>query len=93
MNPLQWKREHKIALLCAIGLGLFIGAIVGFVEVRSSGFSSWPVGLCHYTDEWGWRGDWCFFVHPAYWLAVGCWSASGAAVCGMMVYIRQLLRA
>jgi hypothetical protein len=29
MNPLNWKREHQIALFCAAALGCLVGIIAG----------------------------------------------------------------
>ena len=29
MNPLEWKRERQVALICAVALGGLIGAILG----------------------------------------------------------------
>jgi hypothetical protein len=39
MNPLFWKREHKLALLCATALGLMLGCLIGVW--RSDPFSHW----------------------------------------------------
>ena len=33
MNPLEWKREHQIALLCAIALGCLAGLIIGAIPI------------------------------------------------------------
>jgi hypothetical protein len=33
MNPLNWKREHQIALLCASGLGALFGFIFAIQHV------------------------------------------------------------
>ena len=36
MNPLNWKREHKVALAIAIGTGCIFGIIVGYFVFASS---------------------------------------------------------
>ena len=46
INPLQWKREHKIALLCVIGLGLFVGGFIGMHEVSPDHFARWWAWGC-----------------------------------------------
>ena len=37
MNPLNWKREHQIAFLCAAALGCLLGLVAGFQWVRPNG--------------------------------------------------------
>ena len=31
VDPRTWKREHKIALLCAVGLGMVAGILIGYL--------------------------------------------------------------
>jgi hypothetical protein len=88
MNPLEWKREHQLALLCAIGLGLALGTSVGI----------WQVDTCcgrlrvHLWCQ-GPGDRFCTDFVPVYWLLVGLWGALGGFICALLVYIRQLLRA
>ena len=47
MNPLNWRREHQVALVVAAIVGIFVGLAVGYmyhhVQYATSGpwFSSW----------------------------------------------------
>ena len=47
IDPRTWKREHKVALLCAVGLGATFGAIIGLRDTR-------PWGRVLHEDFWGW---------------------------------------
>lgn len=90
MNPLTWKREHQIALACAIALGLFVGVIAGLRIVDYGNYSSWYFwcvhrGLQHCTYGYSW--------YPGYWLLVGVWGVIGGLIAAALVYIWQLLRA
>ena len=85
MNPLAWKREHQIALVCAIALGCLIGMIFGvFVTPRYVSFR-WGKLWCDYSYN-------CTYFLQGYWLLIVLWTFIGGLVgCGL-VYVRQLLR-
>ena len=87
MNPLQWKREHQLALLSAAALGLIIGVTVGLHQVNPYGVRvAWKLWC---TGSWGG----CTYFRPGYWLAVAAWAAFGGAIGAALIFIRQLLRA
>ena len=102
IDPRTWKREHKIALLCAVGLGATFGAIIGLRDTR-------PWRRVLHEDFWGWLDlwhvragfghnscggpwPWCLAVDLTYWFLACVWIIFGGAVGGLIVYIRQLLR-
>jgi hypothetical protein len=41
----SWKREHQIALACAIAIGLFFGFIAGLYVVEPHGYSTGDLGV------------------------------------------------
>ena len=86
MNPLEWKREHRIALLCAFVLGCFGGLFVGLHEISSSGHFRWVTLWCSAAGQ-------CTYLLNGYWLSVTWWSIIGGLAAVAIVYIGQLLRA
>jgi hypothetical protein len=84
MNPLLWKREHQLALLCAAVLGLIFGCLIGIW--RSDPFSHWAIEYVKANGGLGW------IVIPHSVLFVPLWSIFGAVAAAALVYIRQLLR-
>jgi len=90
IDPRTWKREHKIALLLAIVLGAALGAWVGGrAFAPSTDMGGWTVIARNYC---GWHicADLWFVDLPP---SVVGWSFLGAVMGGVLVYIRQLLRA
>lgn len=88
MNPLRWKREHRLAMLCALALGGFFGVIFGVRHIDPVGWNEWPF-LCGS----GFYAQSCsFYVSPGYWSLVALWAAIGATISGLIVYIQQLMR-
>ena len=77
MNPREWKREHQIALLCAVALGIIVGTVIGLNRVHAPGWC--PVNWTKCS--------------AGYWLAVAAWAAFGGAIGAALIFIRQLLRA
>jgi hypothetical protein len=97
MNPLEWKREHKLALAVALFLGAFVGVLAAMREVEPYGhvwayshFVADAVGLIS-PHAAGWAYNRIRFDY--YWVIIALWGLVGAAVAGALVYIRQLLRA
>ena len=77
MNPLEWKRERQVALICAVALGGLIGAILGLFYLN-------PNPHFETCDAY----EFCLALHlPIRWIV---W---GALIGGVVGYIRQLLRA
>jgi|HubBroStandDraft_1064217.scaffolds.fasta_scaffold100443_3 hypothetical protein len=94
MNPLDWKREHQLALLCAVALGCFFGAIVGFRVVGDVGYSTHWMLYCAFGTDYR-AGRWynCTYLTPGYWLLIALLAALGGFICAILIYIWQLLRA
>jgi hypothetical protein len=85
MNPLLWKREHQIALVCAIALGGLIGMILGFFVTPHYVSFRWGKLWCDYGYN-------CIYLLQGYWLLILFWTSIGGLVGGGLVYVRQLLR-
>jgi hypothetical protein len=49
LNPLTWKREYQLALICAAALGVLVGAIFGFFYLNPNRhFEVWcSEASCH----------------------------------------------
>jgi hypothetical protein len=93
MNPLYWKREHQIALLCAIALGCFFGMVVGvWAESGTAYTTHWMLYCAGAADYRAGRWYNCTSMTPVYWVLIGLWAAFGGFICAILVYIRQLLR-
>jgi hypothetical protein len=78
MNPLEWKREHQIALVISILIGLMLGLAFGYARDPHIGsFVDW------FTTA----------LDPNYPGYTGTgWSIFGALVAGGIVYATVLLR-
>ena len=85
MNPFEWKREHQIALICAVGVGCVVGVILGAFVTPSYVSFRWGRLWCDY-------GYSCVYFLQGYWLLILFWTMLGGVVGGAVVYIRQLLR-
>jgi hypothetical protein len=86
MNPLNWKREHQIALVVAIGLGAVVGCIFGAMVTPNYISFRWGALWCE-------RTYYCIYLLQGYWLLILFWTALGGSIGGGLVYVRQLLRA
>ena len=86
MNPLNWRREHQVALLLGGTIGIAMGLVVGYMfdsfwgmfAVLATSGSSGPPKM---VDTW---------------LASGSslrWGVFGALFGGAVIYTRQLLHA
>jgi hypothetical protein len=78
MNPLRWKREHRIAFFCAAALGCLVGLVVGIQHVSPG---EHPLTK---LDQ--------FYLPLEYWMLLALWAALGGVVGAAIIYIRQLLR-
>jgi hypothetical protein len=85
MNPLEWKREHQIALACAVALGCLVGMIAGLLVTPDYVSFRWGKLWCNY-------GYTCVYLLQGYWLFILLWISLGAVVGAALVYVRQLLR-
>jgi hypothetical protein len=85
MNPLDWKREHQIALIIAIGLGAMVGCTFGAMVTPSYVSFKWGQLWCDYGYQ-------CVYLLQGYWLLILFWTVLGGSMGGGNVYIRRLLR-
>lgn len=86
MNPLAWRREHRIALLSAVALGLLVGFMAGLHFVNPYSSLRWGRLWC------GGPYDICVFLLNGFWLKVSAWAAVGGIAGGTAVYIARLSR-
>ncbi len=78
MNPLEWKREHQIALAAAL--------LVGFVLGLAFGYARDP----HFSGFWEW---FITALNPNYPGTTGAgWSIFGALIGAAIIYVVQLMR-
>ena len=83
LNPIQWKRNYRIALVVAALIGFALGTVVGFFADRLQGQTFWG-----WIEGPGYAGYGTFgFFAGGYW-----WGAMGAVIGAAFVYMRQLLR-
>ena len=88
MNPLDWRREHQVALLLGGVIGIALGLLIGYMYD-----TLWSMFVVTTTATAGnpnppralmaWLGSGSSFR----------WGAFGALVGGAMIYTRQLLHA
>lgn len=83
LDPRSWKREHRLALALAAGLGAVAGALL----MRSATMRC----LSPYENLYG-EVSWFAFIGGC-WFTISIWPAIGAAIGIALVYVRQLLRA
>ena len=84
LDPREWKKEHKVALVGAIALGCVIGLVFGSAHVNWDyvRVNLWyEISNMYLTD----RGVLSV-------LSVLLWTLFGGVVAGSVVYITQLLR-
>lgn len=79
MNPLHWKKEHRLALCLAVGVGFLIGVIPG-IEYASPFYCLVYSGYC--DPGAGLR-----------YLALIGWPLFGGGIGAAIIYIWQLMRA
>jgi hypothetical protein len=85
MNPLEWKREHQVALLLCAGIGLIFGFVFGLYTVRKYGYQyEWAtLGVATFSD---------LTADILYWCAVGILAVFGALIGAAVIYSVQLMR-
>ena len=79
MNPLNWKREHQVAL----GIAAVIGAVMGVL-----------IGYLVYAVAQGADGAMSFgrWVEYSLWAAALLWAIVGALIVGGGAYVHRLFR-
>lgn len=79
MNPLLWKREHKLALGLAVMIGCIAGIVTGYLVHAAPGggrtFYYWLFG---------------FFGQGPIENGVFLWAIAGGLIGGVIVYIKRL---
>jgi H+/Cl- antiporter ClcA len=86
MNPLEWKAEHRLAFMLAISFGAALGAVAALMRLRPFDYDETFAWYCT-SGHYG-----CAYFRLGYWALVLFCAAVGGAACGLIVYIRQLLR-
>lgn len=77
MNPINWKREHQIALVLALIIGAVIGLVTGYIAYASSSGASGGVSFSYWVDNpIRYAGLW--------------WGLGGAGVGAAVLYIKRL---
>jgi uncharacterized membrane protein YhdT len=79
MNPLNWKREHQVAL----GIAAIIGAVLGTL-----------IGYLVYAIAQGAAGAMSFgrWVEYSLWAAALLWAIVGALIVGGSAYAQRLFK-
>jgi hypothetical protein len=79
MNPLNWKREHQVAL----GIAAVIGAVMGVL-----------IGYLVYAVARGADGAMSFgrWLEYSIWAAALLWAIVGALIVGGSAYMQRLFR-
>ncbi len=93
MNPLQWKREHQLALLLTVAIGTGIGVAFGYTVHRGGySFGSWLINnLPYYRDGNCWGNNCPSNWHlPRYYGAFG-WGIFGGCIGAAIIYINRLI--
>jgi hypothetical protein len=91
LDPREWKKEHRIALIGAAALGAFICFVFAAIHTKAP---YWSRGL---GDIWWYdipNGHFSFVPsgEGVYLLGLSLWVVFGSLVGGSLVYITQLLR-
>lgn len=90
MNPLHWKREHRIALAIVIFIGSVIGVTIGLFAVEPSGHI-WVWSSANSNDP---LRSWDRSHHHinTYWLWIALWGVFGGIAGAATIYVPKLLR-
>jgi len=90
MNPLYWKREHRVALAIAIVIGAAVGIVVGYfayaaeMGIATTSFINWLKGPFRYSNQRA------FHVTHLLDLAALWWGLFGAGIGAGVAYVRHL---
>ena len=79
MNPLNWKREHQVALGIAAVIGAVLGILIGYLVYAIARNADGAMSF----------GRW---VEYSIWAAALSWAIVGALIVGGSVYVQRLLR-
>ncbi len=78
MNPLQWKKEHQVALVLAVVVGTALGVVLGYLVYATGRGAAGGIRWSYWINSpLGYGGLW--------------WGAFGALVGGALVYLKILL--
>ena len=91
MNPMNWRREHQVALLLGGAIGIATGLLVGYMY---DGLWSMYFGIHAAIAATPGNVPPARVLGVAAWLGSGSifrWAAFGALVGGAAIYTRQLL--
>jgi len=86
LDPRLWKREHQVALACAVALGVSIGLVCGIQLTDTYTGFRWGALYCPHGEYS------CSYLLTGYRLAIIEWMTGGGIAGAALVYIRQLLR-
>lgn len=79
MNPLDWKREHQIALAIFFLVGCLTGVIVGYLAFAASSGAGGAGSLYYWLTRW-------------FWASAAPWGLAGGFITGALAYASRLLR-
>ena len=79
MNPLNWKREHQVALGNAAVIGAVLGILTGYLVYAIAQGTGGAISF----------GRW---LEYSIWAAALLWAIVGALIVGGSVYVRRLFR-
>jgi hypothetical protein len=100
LDPRDWKREHRVALLYGAALGAFVCLVFAFMHTKGP---YWDTYIWSHPQMWYSKslvsslifyGDFRFIPWEglSYLLGLIMWTSFGGVVGGSAVYITQLLR-
>jgi hypothetical protein len=79
MNPLNWKREHQVALSIAAVIGAVMGVLVGYLVYAVAQGADGVMSF----------GQW---LEYSIWAAALLWAIVGAFIVGGSAYMQRLFR-
>ena len=79
MNPLNWKREHQVALSIAVVIGAVLGILIGYLVYAIAQGADGAMSF----------GRW---VEYSIWAAALSWAIVGALIVGGSVYVQRLFK-
>ena len=79
MNPLNWKREHQVALSIAVVIGAVLGILIGYLVYAIARGADGAMSF----------GRW---VEVSLWAAALLWAIVGALIVGGNAYVQRLFK-